>query len=314
MRNGSLHPLTRWPALTWAFIRLGRPLFLGGGFVLHALGVAAALSAGAGLDLPRLVIGQIAITATQLMTHYANDYFDVEADRANSTPTHWSGGSRILVDGTLPPVVSLAATLVLAGIALGAALLLGLGGRPLAAAVIVIAVVLSAGYSAPPTRLHSSGFGEISAALVVAGLTPFLGYHLQTGAVGPLPVLASLSLLPFQLVMLIGVAFPDAEADAIVGKRTLVVRFREKAARLYNTLIIGTYALLPVLVWAGLPALVATAAALTAPLGIWQVIRVRRGAWRDPARQDTLAFGGIALLFSAALLEVLAFLALAGGY
>src|SRR5688572_17017246 len=81
-----------WTARTLALIRLGRPIFLGGGLVMHALGVAAALSTGARLDLGRLILGQVAITATQLMTHYANDYYDVEADRANLTPTNWSGG------------------------------------------------------------------------------------------------------------------------------------------------------------------------------------------------------------------------------
>jgi hypothetical protein len=37
------------------------------------------------------------------MTHYSNDYFDLAADRANFTPTRWSGGSRVLVQTTLPP-------------------------------------------------------------------------------------------------------------------------------------------------------------------------------------------------------------------
>ena len=47
------------------------------------------------------------MTAAQLMTHYANDYFDLEADRANRTPTRWSGGSRVLPAGVLPPRVAL---------------------------------------------------------------------------------------------------------------------------------------------------------------------------------------------------------------
>jgi len=84
-----------------AFVRLGRPQFLVGGFVLYGLGAALAAAGGAPLDRWRYACGQIVVTLTQLMTHYANDYFDLEADRANLTPTRWSGGSRVLPGGAL---------------------------------------------------------------------------------------------------------------------------------------------------------------------------------------------------------------------
>src|SRR5690242_9680233 len=91
----------RYLRLSFAFIRLGRITFLTGGVLLHLLGVAVALYLGAKLSIPALILGQLAITTTQLMTHYANDYFDLAADRANTTPTNWSGGSRILVEKRL---------------------------------------------------------------------------------------------------------------------------------------------------------------------------------------------------------------------
>ena len=82
--------------------RLARPLFLVGGFVFYGLGVAIARYEGAALDVTALLWGQLAVTAAQLMTHFANDTFDLAADRANATPTRWSGGSRVLVEGLLP--------------------------------------------------------------------------------------------------------------------------------------------------------------------------------------------------------------------
>ncbi|MEO8554625.1 MAG: prenyltransferase, partial [Kofleriaceae bacterium] len=57
-----------------SFIRLGRPLFLGGGFILFALGAALAHLAGHAIDAIGYALGQLAVTAFQLMTHYANDY------------------------------------------------------------------------------------------------------------------------------------------------------------------------------------------------------------------------------------------------
>lgn len=58
------------PALTQlvALIRLGRPLFLGGGFLLFALGAALARVAGHAIDPARYALGQGAVTALQLMT------------------------------------------------------------------------------------------------------------------------------------------------------------------------------------------------------------------------------------------------------
>src|SRR5262245_35998443 len=63
-------------AQVWAFVRLGRPLFLGGGFVLYGLGAAVAAAHGVRLNVALYALGQAVVTALQLMTHYANDYFD----------------------------------------------------------------------------------------------------------------------------------------------------------------------------------------------------------------------------------------------
>ncbi|HEY6172920.1 MAG TPA: hypothetical protein VIX73_00700, partial [Kofleriaceae bacterium] len=99
-----------------AFIRLGRPVFLVGGFLLYGLGAAIAAWHGHAIDATRYALGQATVTALQLMTHYANDYFDLEADRVNTTPTAWSGGSRVLAGGELPAAVALVTSLVLAAL------------------------------------------------------------------------------------------------------------------------------------------------------------------------------------------------------
>src|SRR5215218_7137344 len=95
------------PGRILSVLRMGRPHFLVGGLLLHWLGVAMVLSDGAALNLPALLWGQAAVTSIQLMTHYCNDYFDLPADLANPTPTHWSGGSRMLPNRLLAPRVAL---------------------------------------------------------------------------------------------------------------------------------------------------------------------------------------------------------------
>src|SRR5215212_10128227 len=250
------------PGHILSVLRMGRPHFLVGGLLLHWLGVAMALSNGAPLNLPALLWGQAAVTSIQLMTHYSNDYFDLAADQANPTPTHWSGGSRVLPAGWLAPRVALRIAIGLGIFALGVAVMLAITVQPgvRTFVLIAIALLLAWSYSAPPLRLHSRGLGELTTALLVSGMTPLVGFYLQTGRVG-LPVLGVLPLCCLQFAMLLTIEFPDAAGDAIAGKRTLVVRLGgARAARLLVLLLLAAYAGLPLLVALGLPSQVAAGA------------------------------------------------------
>jgi len=293
-----------------SMLRMGRPHFLIGGLLLHWLGVAMALSIGAQLNLAALLWGQAAVTSIQLMTHYSNDYFDLAADLANPTPTHWSGGSRVLPEGWLAPHLALRIAIGLGIFALGVAVVLAIAVQPGVQTFLLIAValLLAWGYSAPPLRLHSRGLGELTTALLVPGMTPLVGFYLQTGRVG-LPLLGVLPLCCMQFAMLLTIEFPDAAGDATAGKRTLVVRLGgNAAARLLVIVLVAAYAVLPLLVALGLPWYVAAGAAAIAPLAAWQGWRVWRGAWADPTRWNSLGFWAIALVISTATAELLAFL------
>ncbi len=298
-----------------AFIQLGRLHFLIGGIVLHFLGVVIALYTGASLDVPSVLWGQIAFTTTQLMTHYANDYFDLNADRKNLTPTRWSGGSRVLVEGKLPEQAALLSALILGGIAFTAAVILSLFIRAgiMTFVLLLLAQGLAWFYSAPPVRLHSRGLGEVTTVIVVTFLTPLLGYYLQAGTVTWLPVLAVVPLCCFQFAMLLSIEFPDAEGDRQANKNTLVVRLGAKrAAHHYIILILLAYIALPLLVYMGLPVLAAASTGFLFPLAGWQVWRVWRGDWKNPVEWNTLAFYTIVLLMGSALAELMAFILLLG--
>lgn len=293
-------------------LRLARPLFLVGGFVFYGLGVAIALYHGTPFDATAWLWGQAAVTATQLMTHFSNDYFDLAADRANRTPTRWSGGSRVLAEGLLPARVALWAAVVCGAVALAAVAVVALA-RPGAwpVALMLLAIGLAWSYSAPPLRLHARALGELTVALIVPTLTPLVGYTLQTGRPDGLPLLASFPLACFQLAMILIINFPDAAGDRAAGKRTLVLRLGEaRAARLHPALLALAYLSLPLLVRLGLPAVVAAAVALPLPLAVWLAGRMARGAWRDPTAWNGLAFWSIGLLMASAGLAVMAFVGL----
>ena len=301
--------------LIMAFIRLGRPHFLFGGLLFHSLGIVMARYSGSSINWRTAALTQAAITATQLMTHYANEYFDLEGDRANRTPTRWSGGSRVLAEGLLAPRVALISALVLGALALAAIAAIGLtiASRPLALPMLAIALLTAWFYSAPPLKLHSRGVGEVAVALLSPGLTPLLGFYMQAGKLALLPGLAVIPLCILQFAMLLAVEFPDAKADAQVGKRTLVVmRGAAKAARLYRRSLIAAYLALLVVLLNGLPPAVAGAGALGMPLAFWLQRQMQRYGWVDAERWERVALGTIALLMLTATAELVAFIILIG--
>jgi 1,4-dihydroxy-2-naphthoate octaprenyltransferase len=295
-----------------AFIRLGRPLFLAGGFLLYGLGAAVAVHAGASFHLGRHLVGQVAVTAFQLMTHYANDYFDFEADVANATPTRWSGGSRVLVAGVVPRGAALVAALVLAAVGMAATAYLGTRPEsgPLLAPALLAILVLAWEYSAPPLRLCGTGLGELDTALVVTALVPFVGLAVHAPALAGWRtlVLAIAPLCALQFAMLLAIEFPDHAGDACAGKRTLVVRLGGwRGARLYAAVTALAYAGLPLLALAGLPGRVALAASAPVPLAWWRIRRALHGDWRRPWRWETLTFWAVALLVVTTVAELGAF-------
>jgi 1,4-dihydroxy-2-naphthoate octaprenyltransferase len=284
-----------------------------GGFVFNGLGIAVALFLGTTIDWTAAVWCQLAITSTQLMTHYSNDYFDQDADAAAVTPTRWSGGSRVLPEGLVPPRVALIAALFWGGIALSATVVLAATGSTplLTLLLLMLAIFLAWCYSSPPLRLNRNGLGEITAALLVPGLTGLLAFQVQTGRLALLPMLAVVPLCFFQFAMLLSVNFPDAAGDAQVGKRTLVVILGpERAAQLFLVMLSLAYLLLPALILLGLPMQVALAVLLTLPIAVWQGWRIRQGAATNPDCWEALSFWSIGLLMTAAVLETAGFLIL----
>jgi 1,4-dihydroxy-2-naphthoate octaprenyltransferase len=178
--------------------------------------------------------------------------------------------------------------------------------------MLLLSIGLSWNYSSPPLRLHMHGLGEITAVTILALLTPLLGFYLQASKLMPVALLALPPVACLQLNMLLSVALPDADGDAAVDKRTWVVLLgRLASARLYLAALGAVYAMLPVLVWAGLPALVAAAACLSLPVAIWQARRIWRGAWLDPTQWASIAFFSVGLLVGASGLIIAAFIWLA---
>lgn len=286
-----------------AVVRLGRPKFLLGGVALFGLGTLLAYWMGFGFNARLYAWGQLAVSAIQLTTHYSNDYFDLEADRANRTPTRWSGGSRVLVRGEIPRWYGLAAAGCCALVACAAVLVLTENyGAPTGLTLLVFGLMLflSWSYSSPPLRLHSKGWGEATVATVVPFLTPLSGFVLQARTVELLPMLLCVPLILLQLVMLLTLQIPDARGDQKVGKKTWTVMFgARKVVVLCSGLVLASFALSLSSPAYGAPIELAWAWVFLSPLSLVLLVEYARRDERKPAAFNRLAFTSVALFFLA---------------
>lgn len=244
---------TPGPTLLW---RMTRPAFLLLTVVACVLGTATAAACGCGLDVPLALGTTLLAVLAHALGNVLNDLHDARngADAANASGIFpFTGGSRLIQNGlvserqTADLVKALLLFLLPAGLLLavragGGVIVLGLAG-----------LLLAWAYSAPPLRLMSRGLGEATVALVWFLVVVGADYvQRQRFFLIPASAAAGWALMVAALLLING--FPDAHADARVGKRTLVVRLgATPAAALYTGLVLGAHAWLALSVWLLIP-------------------------------------------------------------
>ncbi|MGH3657512.1 MAG: prenyltransferase [Micromonosporaceae bacterium] len=292
------------------FIRLARLRFLLYNVLPVGLGAAIAVWTGHPLSITWYVVAQLFAWCTHLMTHYSNEYFDLEADRANTYFTPWTGGSRALVDGLVSPKVALSTSFVLWAVAM---LLVAAMPTTQARVLAAVTVALAWFYTAPPLAANYRGLGELTVAAILNGLWPAVAVVLQAGYVPMLllAVLAPTAILQTVRMMIMNLG--DRVSDAEVGKRTLPVIVGY--ARAVTVIVAGqviAYSLLAAFTLLGwVPLLVALMMFTTAPISVWLVIQLTRGRMRDvePTAMTPVVFWAsnhVSLIVGAAMLGVLA--------
>jgi 1,4-dihydroxy-2-naphthoate octaprenyltransferase len=270
-------------------IRLGRPKFLVQSTMVVGLGVSLSVVDGHPFRPGAFVLTLLFAWCTHLMTHYCNEYFDLEADQANTAPTSWTGGSRVLVNGLLNPITSLSTAFVLLFVSVGLIAAMPTTG---ARAVAGVVVTLSWFYTAPPLRLNYRALGETACAVVLYGLGPLLACLLQTRTLTGRDLLYVGIVCLLQFLRMSVMNLSDLEGDRATGKRTLAVALTAPGLiRLYlgGQLTVAVGVLLAW--WQGLvPASCAMAVLAVMPVAAWVAAQLVRGALRDPARANAITF------------------------
>lgn len=208
--------------------RASRPKFLIASAAPVLVGSSLGYATAGSFSLCLFILALVGIMALHSGANLANDYFDHASgnDWLNKNPTPFSGGSRFIQDGVLPPKAILLTSLaaLAAGSAIGAAIFF----LTKSLFILILGLIGLLGgffYTAPPFKFGYRCVGEFVIALLF-GLLPVYGsYYLQTGTIDSVPLLPAciVSILIF-LVILVN-EFPDVAADSSVNKRTLVVRF-----------------------------------------------------------------------------------------
>lgn len=265
-----------------------RPAFLSVTLIGCLLGLASAWHDRIPLQPGTAVLGLLLALLAHAGINVCNDYYDAlnGTDAANTGRLFpFTGGSRFIQNGVLTPRQTLhwALMLLLLVIAGGSWLLLQSGSGLLWIGLAGLAIGWA--YSAPPFKLNSRGWGELS---VVAGflLLPvgmdFVQRH--QFAWSPVYAGAGYSLLVCNLLYIN--QFPDRSADLQAGKLHWVARLALRQAR-WGYLLIGGIAYLLPIIWVtlGRLPLAALASLLTFPLSA----RAAAGLLRNAATPERLA-------------------------
>jgi len=222
-----------------------RPKFLVASISPVLVGSALGYATAGTFSLGLFILAMLAIMALHAGANTANDYFDHTSrnDWLNQNPTPFSGGSRFIQEGILPPKAILLIALVslTAGLAIGAVIVLLTGSI----FILILGLIGSLGgffYTAAPVRLGYRSMGELAIGLLFGILPVYGSYYLQTNTIDTAVLLPAciVAILIF-LVILIN-EFPDLAADAAVDKRTLVVRLGVPTSIwIYRTTLLASF-------------------------------------------------------------------------
>ena len=234
-----------------AWLKVLGPPFIALTLAVSLLGAAIVFQQTGALDLKLWLSSAIGLILIHFGTSSLNDYFDFLSgtDNINQTPTPFSGGSRVIQEGSLSPK-----SLLLGGslfIAIGSAigLILSFLRGWLIFWLGLVGVFLAVGYVHPKINLSKRGLGELSVAIAFGPIMLAGIYYVQMQTLNPGILLIGLVMGLLAMSVLWINEIPDYEADKTTGKTNWVVRLgKQKASYVYILLLSLIYLLTFILI------------------------------------------------------------------
>jgi len=259
------------------------------------VGTALAFADGGFAWLPALAAA-VGALLLQILSNFANDYSDFF--RGADTPDRL-GPVRVTSAGLMTPAELRKGIIVVIGlVALVGLYLTWVGGWPILA-IGVAAIVAALAYTGGPFPFGYYGLGEVFV-MIFFGVAAVGGtYYVQTLALTPTVVVASLAVGALVTAILVVNNYRDIDTDRRAGKRTLAVRLGRRGAQIEYAGFVAAAYLLTLVLWLALatgPWVLATW--LTAPLAV-QLVHTLMTATDGPTLNRTLAgTARLGLLFS----------------
>ena len=219
--------------------------FLSLPIIFVPLGITVALLDGY-FNLVYGILTLIGIVCIHASVNVLNDYFDFKSgiDTA-TTPTPFSGGSRVLPENLLTPRSVLIGGIILLAIGslIGLYFLYIFNFPPLLIALISIAIITSVAYSPVLSKI---GVGEVFVFLNFGPLL-FTGvYYIQSGGLISTEAIVVGSIVGLMTTGILYInQFPDTDADKSKGRFHLVARLgKKRAAGIYKYIVNASYVII----------------------------------------------------------------------
>lgn len=214
-------------------IKLGRPQYLAGNFLLFTMGALLALILGSEFVLSKFILGYSILLTAHLSVHYSNDYFDFDVDHLTTTSAI-SGGSGVLVKNPELKEFSKWFSLITMGISISlAAIFTIVFNYPITFFLFLLfGNILAWFYTAPPVKLVYRRLGEVAniiAVIIFLGT----GYFVLKGTLDLPFFVFTIPVVFLQIIFINSFEIPTMEGDKLGNKITwIVLKGREFAYKL----------------------------------------------------------------------------------
>ncbi len=227
------------------WIKAIRAPFFTGTIIPVLLGSAVAWGRTGQIFWIRFFLTLFGIIFINAGTNLVNDYYDHKSknDDLNLHPTPFSGGSRVIQEGSIPSARIFYAGLMFFGSASIIGLYLNWSSKGNIILILgLVGVLLGFFYTADPLRIGYLGVGELAVGFGCGPLIVSGAYYVQAQRMSLEPILASIPISILIMLVLYINEFPDYEADKLVNKKTwIVILGKERAIKIYYLLLSLVY-------------------------------------------------------------------------
>ncbi|HSO94416.1 MAG TPA: 1,4-dihydroxy-2-naphthoate polyprenyltransferase [Acidimicrobiia bacterium] len=216
-----------------------RPRTLGAALAPVLVGTATAAAEAGRVLVDRAVLAAVVALALQVGVNYANDY----SDGIRGTDTNRVGPLRLTASGLASPRAVRRAALIAFTVAAVSGLILSLLANPWLLVAGAAAIAAAALYTGGPKPYGYLGLGELMV-LVFFGFVATTGSaYVQLGRIPASAWYASVAVGALACALLVVNNVRDRATDDATGKRTLAVRFGDRAGRrLYVACLVASFA------------------------------------------------------------------------